>query len=368
MGGVVKELVVRWGRRLDGWIEKAALGALPKQQVLLIDVGLACLALMVGGAVLVSADFMPTLAVVWLIVAMVLCFFHGWYGAAWVPLFSGLYYFLCNSPVQTLIFTGACSVGVCFSTVTIRKFRTARSQGLRLAYAIGQAREVQRCLEPAGVFVSGPVSIATYLKVCDELGGDLLTIRRLDKYRVGVLLGDVMGKGVRAALAAAYIEGVYDELTAKGLSPQKIVSALNDKFYHRFGKENLFVTLVCLELDVKNRRWVYVKAGHPCPVLCRADGEWVSFDVSGLPIGIEPAGVYTEYYIEAAVGDQVLVTSDGLLECDMEPRQVAGLIMSGVQEPIDKALSGVTHELRVRKRSSRVDDETAVLIRFAGLR
>lgn len=183
-----------------------------------------------------------------------------------------------------------------------------------LAARLKLARRVQQALEPPATFRLGPLEVATSLQICAELGGDLLCFRTAPRW-IGILLGDVMGKGVEAALAAAYLEGLYDEL-ARACGPREILEIVNHRFWQRFRGE-LFATLLCGQLDLGTGRWVVARAGHPPALLLRADGGLSLLDPAGIPIGIEDGESYEQLAVPALPGDDLLLASDGVWDGDL---------------------------------------------------
>jgi len=182
-----------------------------------------------------------------------------------------------------------------------------------LAVRLKLARRIQEALEPPASFRLGPLEVATSLKICEELGGDLLCFRTANRW-IGVLIGDVMGKGVEAALAAAYLEGLYDEL-ARECTPSEIVEVINHRFWARF-RGALFATMLCAQLDLGARRWVVARAGHPPGLLLRADDSLVILEPAGIPIGIVEDERFPQVAVPMLPGDDVLLASDGVWDGD----------------------------------------------------
>lgn len=228
-----------------------------------------------------------------------------------------------------------------------------------LAARLKLARHIQKALEPPAAFRLGPLEIATSMQVCAELGGDLLCFRTAPRW-IGVLIGDVMGKGVEAALAAAYLEGLYDEL-ARECTPREIVEIINFRFWQRFRGE-LFATLLCAQLDLGKGRWVVARAGHPPGLLLRADGSLTTLEPAGLPIGIQEEDHYPQIAVPMLPGDDLLLATDGVWDGDAPEAAAAAASRwrecPVVAQSLDGWLASVPKPLPVS------DDRTAAWLRM----
>lgn len=346
-------------KTVDGWMERAVLGHLPERQVRSLEGGLA----LATAAGLLMACLSPSTAALALLSPLVAaCFFRGKrFGWLLVPL-TAVYALFDASPLGLASFVAGGVGGIFGATITLNKYREARRRGEELANGLEVARQVQRGLEPPAAMRWGPLDMAARLEACEHLGGDFVCLRPLGPGRFGFLLGDVMGTGVQAALAAAFVTGLYGELARSGLGPAAVLEAVNRRFCECFGTYDWFVTLAALEYDARLDEWRLALAGQELPFLLRADGTREEFeDVIGLPAGIEPQEEYREARRAAQPGDQLLVTSDGLTPQGL-PEELADVTLQSWRErSAGEALDAVFEILRAR--SAKVDDATALLIR-----
>jgi serine phosphatase RsbU (regulator of sigma subunit) len=147
-----------------------------------------------------------------------------------------------------------------------------------------------------------------------ELGGDFYDVFQLPDGRCGVLVADVSGKGAAAAFFMAVSRTVLLDLAMSGLSPAGVLARANDLLC-RHNPMDMFVTVCCGVYDPRDGGLVYACAGHPAPLLRRADAS-----VSALPcdqdlaLAILPDMDYAERRTRLDPGDTLLLYTDGVTE------------------------------------------------------
>lgn len=341
-------------------MERAALRTLCEQEAMWLN---RALSLALIGA-LGLAYWEPDVASLCLLMPVTVgCFFYGSRASLLLlPLFA-YHRFLCAGPLQNVLFLLASLAGVLFATVTTRKFRHARRHEMQLDRELELAREVQRSMRPRASLSHGPMELATHMRSCHGLGGDFLCLSQPGPDRYGLLIGDVMGKGTQAALTAALIDGVYGQLASEGASPGALLTQLNQRLLSRFGSAERMATLFCLELNTRDQTWTYSRAGHPPPLLARRDGTTVHMDVPGMLAGVTSES-YPEQQVALQAGDQVLLVSDGLVECDLATCQpLAKMMCHSRKQSAQESLSQLVRKLKSQLPQNLDDDETAALIR-----
>jgi serine phosphatase RsbU (regulator of sigma subunit) len=145
-----------------------------------------------------------------------------------------------------------------------------------------------------------------------EVGGDFYDVLQLDDGRLVMFVGDVMGRGVAAAAAMAQMRASVRAYAALDPSPDVVLTRLDD-MYARYHGEQL-VTLVYLLADPARDELVVGNAGHPPPVLLRADGSILQLPFAdGAPLGTvaQPRGESVHGF---RAGDTVVAFTDGLIE------------------------------------------------------
>jgi CHASE2 domain-containing sensor protein len=176
-----------------------------------------------------------------------------------------------------------------------------------------KAAAIQKRLQPETMPVAEGIQIAGLQIPCKEIGGDYYDALDLGEGRVGLLIADVCGKGISAALLMSNLQSNFRQLAPASPSPKQLVTNLNVIASQVFG-EGRFVTLLYAILDLASRRLSYCSAGHDTPLVCREGGELVQLERGGLPIGIFPDSEWEEHEFQLLSGDLVFMYTDGLSE------------------------------------------------------
>ncbi|MDW8267363.1 MAG: SpoIIE family protein phosphatase [Gemmataceae bacterium] len=193
------------------------------------------------------------------------------------------------------------------------------------------AREVQRSFLPRRAPELSGYEFYSYYRSAQQVGGDYFDFVPLPSHRWAIMLGDVAGKGIAAALLMAKIsaEGRFCVLTEA--RPAVAVARLNDLLLQA-GVVDRFVTLAVAVLDPVSHEVTLVNAGHPTPLIYRHatntfhDG--ISKDLTGLPLGVVEGLSYESTQVTLAPGDAVVLFSDGVtdaLSADSVQFQLKGI-------------------------------------------
>ena len=155
-----------------------------------------------------------------------------------------------------------------------------------------------------------------------EVGGDFYDFIRLPGDRLGIVVGDVSGKGISAALYMARLTRDLRYFALAESDPGRVLGWMN-RSVNEGGHDDIFVTLVYVVLDTPNRRIHFANAGHMPPTIRRrAEGDVVVLDsTSGLPLGVLPDTDYESQEFQLEPGDSVLLYTDGLVEA-MSPQRI----------------------------------------------
>ena len=169
------------------------------------------------------------------------------------------------------------------------------------------ARELQQVLIPVHLPELAGFAVTSAYRPAAEVGGDFFQILPLDGGSALVVVGDVSGKGLKAAMTVSLIVGALHTLTDTTVRPGEILAGLNRRLAGRI--EDGFAT--CLILLVTPGGVVVVaSAGHPSPLI---NGREVEMP-GNLPLGIIPGMTYAEETLRLEVGDHLALYTDGLLE------------------------------------------------------
>jgi hypothetical protein len=174
------------------------------------------------------------------------------------------------------------------------------------------ARQVQLALLPEQHPTPPGWRVWSYSRPANDVGGDLVDYIELDGFRQGVLLGDVAGKGLGAALLTAKLQATLRALMPHVASLDELGERLNTILY-RDGLDNRFATLFYAELEHHSGQVRYLNAGHN-PAFVVGPDRMVQLTASSLPLGMMDTTNYQECSIDLEPGEVLLAYSDGLTE------------------------------------------------------
>jgi sigma-B regulation protein RsbU (phosphoserine phosphatase) len=153
-----------------------------------------------------------------------------------------------------------------------------------------------------------------YTRPANDVGGDLVDTIELEPGRLGVVLGDVSGKGLGAALLMSKLQATVRALATETLSLRELGRRMNSIFC-RDQVSGRFATMVYLEVEADRDRVRVMNAGHMPPVLL-TDRDLSSLDPVAPPLGILPEADFLEQEIAVPRGGLLLVYSDGVTEAE----------------------------------------------------
>lgn len=186
-------------------------------------------------------------------------------------------------------------------------------------------RDLQRDLELAhevqtGLLPGEPPNVDRYnffafYGAANHVGGDYYDYVPLPDGKIAVIVADVVGHGVAAALLMARLSAEARFCLAQQMTPADTVTQLNSTF-SRAAVEDRFVTLLLAVLDTQSNEITVVNAGHMNPIIRHADGsiDEPGDDEAGLPVGVTDSFDYDQFTLSLTAGDTVAMYTDGLNE------------------------------------------------------
>jgi hypothetical protein len=169
------------------------------------------------------------------------------------------------------------------------------------------AQELQRVLIPDTLPSIEGYSVTSAYRPAEEVGGDFFQLIPLTTRSTLLILGDVSGKGLKAAMTVSLIVGAARTLAENSNDPAVILSGLNRRLYGRL--QHGFATCLVLRLDADGGCEL-ANAGHPSPYLNQLE---VSF-AGTLPLGLLPVAEFQKTTVHLQIGDRLTLYTDGLLE------------------------------------------------------
>jgi serine phosphatase RsbU (regulator of sigma subunit) len=187
----------------------------------------------------------------------------------------------------------------------------------RSAAELEAAREIQQRLVPASLPALAGYKLEAAYRPAEEVGGDFYQVLSQSDGSALVVVGDVSGKGLKAAMTGALAIGALRTLAAENLGPAALLSRLNRQI--RDTQDSGFITCLCTRIGPEGAVTV-ANAGHLSPY---RRGEEIPID-SGLPLGIDAGIEYAETQFRLEPGDTLTLISDGVVEAMNSEGQLYG--------------------------------------------
>ncbi|MCC6987645.1 MAG: SpoIIE family protein phosphatase [Acidobacteria bacterium] len=200
---------------------------------------------------------------------------------------------------------------------------TRLAEGL-LAHDLALARRLQEQFLPELPPASDGVACAAAFVPALAVGGDFYDVLPLGGGRLAVAIGDVSGKGIAAAIYAAAVLTEWRGVIRADADPAAVLRELNLRLSRR-NPEGMFVTIALLIVDGAAGTIDIATAGHPLPLLRNAAGRVRAAGERGAPpLGIDPDAAFTTHRVPFAVGDTVLLLTDGVTEARSDAGELFG--------------------------------------------
>ena len=216
----------------------------------------------------------------------------------------------------------ACQIAVAVENAQLHE-TALRERALERELAV--AHEVQQGFLPASPPQIDGYTFFDFYEPANQLGGDYYDYVTLPDGRLAVVLADVSGKGISAALLVAKLSAEIRYCLASWPTPAEAIARLNEEFCGTRW-EDRFVTLVVCVLDPASHEVTIVNAGHMPPLLRSASGLRPAMDhsASGLPLGVESSLPYDESHLTLAPGDHLMAYTDGITEAMNQQNELYG--------------------------------------------
>jgi sigma-B regulation protein RsbU (phosphoserine phosphatase) len=183
----------------------------------------------------------------------------------------------------------------------------------RLEGQLEVARQVQlELLPPADPNIEG-FEISAYNFPTEEVSGDYYDWVRIYDDQIGLVIADVSGKGVPAALLMAFLRASLRAAIHIGYAPHISMAKVNYLLWESI-ERNQFVTAFYGVLDASNKTLAYTNAGHNPPIVLDRDGNTRFIERGGLPLGMFRDTRYYEYYVSIEPGQVIVLYTDGVTE------------------------------------------------------
>jgi phosphoserine phosphatase RsbU/P len=252
-----------------------------------------------------------------------------------------------------------------------RLYEEIARQEKRLERDLALARELQFRLLPQSLPKMPNLEVAAKFKPARAIGGDLYDFVNYSLDHMGMVIGDVSGKGAPAAIYAALVSGILRSHAPIEPGPAEMLRAVNFSLGER-RIEGQFVSLIYAVWDDRNRSLKIANSGLPRPLYVH-DGKIEVIEATGLPLGLFDDAEYDEFTFKAKPGDMFVFFSDGIMDArnrtgDMFGRHRTEAVISSCAEIsadcVVKSLFKAAAEHSGGEEA--FDDETVVAIKVKG--
>ena len=189
----------------------------------------------------------------------------------------------------------------------------------KLEFDLRLASSIQRYLLPENLPQTESLEFAVKYLPQQLIGGDFYDFFKLPHGKIGVVIGDVSGKGIPAAILMALCQTKLRYIAMSGKSPAQTLCLLNSEMVHAM-RSDMFITIIYLVIDPKSGESRFARAGHEPPLLARADSDEAAQPLksSGMALGMVSEELFDEVMEDASFkmnsGDVLVLYTDGLTE------------------------------------------------------
>ena len=241
----------------------------------------------------------------------------------------------------------------------------------RAAHELEIAKQVQARLFPQ---YQPQLKTLEYAGIClqaRQVGGDYFDFLSLGPHRLGMIIGDVSGKGIAAALLMANLQASLRSQSALAFDqPEALLRSVNRLFYDNTG-DNAYASLFFADYDDATRRLRYANCGHLSGLLLRADGKVEQLDSTSMLLGLFEEWDCTMRDQELSPGDVLALYTDGVTEASNErgeefgERSLIDALRQHRDLPCQALLNAIVEDVRrFSPQEEQHDDITAIIAKF----
>jgi serine phosphatase RsbU (regulator of sigma subunit)/catechol 2,3-dioxygenase-like lactoylglutathione lyase family enzyme len=240
----------------------------------------------------------------------------------------------------------------------------------RIAQELEIAKQVQARLFPQ---IKPELKTAEYAGIClqaQQVGGDYFDFLDLGAQRLGLIIGDVSGKGIAAALLMANLQAsLRSQLALAFGQPEALLRSVNRLFYDNTG-DNAYASLLFAEYDDATRRLRYANCGHLSGLLLRRDGSLERLESTSTLLGLFNQWDCSMQERELSPGDVLALYTDGITEASNEREEEfgEGCLIETLRQHRDLScqalLTAIVDGVRRFSSHEQHDDITAIVAKF----
>ena len=255
-----------------------------------------------------------------------------------------------------------------------QQYETQRAESSRIETELNTAKHIQENMMP-NIFPAYPerdeFNIYASMNPAKEVGGDFYDFFLIDENHLAMVMADVSGKGIPAALFMMIAKTLIQNTAMTGISPKNVLETVNTQICKN-NRDEMFITVWLGILDLTTGNLVAANAGHEYPALKQGDGHFeLVHDKHGLVVGAMEGIKYTEYELDLTPGSLLFLYTDGVPEAtngDQElfgtDRMIEALRQSENESP-ENILNGMNKAVNTFVADApQFDDLTMLCIKF----
>jgi len=244
----------------------------------------------------------------------------------------------------------------------------------RLEEELRIAREVQKRLLPQKTPTFENIWVESLTLTAYEVGGDYYDFITLPNDHIGIIIGDVSGKGTSAAFYMAEAKGVVQSLSRTFYKPRELLIRINEILYESLERK-MFISMLMASMDCKNRILRFARAGH-CPLLHYDSTRQTVrlLQPEGIGVGLEKGKIFQNTLVEETIkcspGDIFVFYTDGLSEArnqmgdEFGDEQLCTIIQNNAKKPVSEIKKTILDAiLSFLDGQNLADDLTLVLVK-----
>lgn len=224
-------------------------------------------------------------------------------------------------PIGFLVFVG------CLGYLAAARSLSNEQGLLAIQKELEIARQIQSSILPRDIPRVAGLDIAATYQPMAAVAGDFYDFLVIDEKRIGILVADVTGHGVPAALIASMLKAVFSAQSARAEDPAQVLVGLNDSLCGKF--EDYFVSAAYLFIDAEKQIFRYAAAGHP-PLMAGSVNApkpaiFQALESNGFLLGIFPDATYCNLERPFVPGDRCVLYTDGVIEAKNAAEEEFGI-------------------------------------------
>jgi serine phosphatase RsbU (regulator of sigma subunit) len=206
-------------------------------------------------------------------------------------------------------------------TASLRDANAEKIRLISMEKELSLAKKIQDSALPKSIPVFSGLDISVLYKPMDLVGGDYYDFCVIDANRIGVLIADVAGHGVSAAIIASMLSIAFKNHSSHAESPEAMLSRINHTMLGKCG--NMFLTAAYMVIDTKSKIIQFANAGHPFGYIYRSvSNEFFPCDSKGRLLGVFPELHAAKIDISFQEGDRIILFTDGIIESRRENKEL----------------------------------------------